>query len=365
MAYNSHHSASWSDGIAGNNSIDGSGSTDSIGWADIETSLDASSLSGSLYGSGSLARTADDTATTALDSLAHPGFGLVQAGVSPFRGLDPTGEFASLVKRNQDVLANLEPEAPAPLPEPKIGKASKVNSSLLNLLGNLGKREASVTVADAAKPVELKAEPESQAKVAIGLEIPVDTDVHQPGSEGKAKVRSAESVAEQVGIDNITVLERPAHAERRVAQFEPEVAPTAAEKLPEVSPIENPYKYVGDQHEAIKAKFDSGNVKYGRTTLLPDGRVVQVQTASDNTTLTETTGEQGANSMVVHDRYRRPVTEQRTDSDGTWSFSNLSYNDTNGIKPFCSEKLTVNSDGSVVKLRFSSMGQIESRQTFV
>lgn len=339
--FNSHHSTGWSDGNAGNNSIDASGGTDSIGWADIERSLDRSSLVGSNYGRGGSIARAD--AQTATESRPHSdGFGLVQVGVSPFRGLDPKGDLFS--SNYQEVKTNFLAES---LAEPKIGTTPKLNSSLLRVLGNLQNRGAATSGESSPK---LEA-PTPEAKFAIGLAISSDAEIHQPGRVARAVVRLPEA----------SVVEPSP-----VAEVAPEVQPVAEQPTetiavePEVNPIENPFKYVGDQHAAIKEKFDANNVKYGRTTLLPDGRVVEVQTASDNTTLTSTKGELGATSLVVHDRYRRPVSEQHTDSDGNWSFSNLSYNDSNGIKPFCSEKLTVNSDGSVVKMRFSTMGQVES-----
>ncbi len=346
MAYNSHHSAGYSDGLAGNNSIDASGNSETFSWADIEKSLDSSVLTGRAAPSTELASPAADASFTT-------GFGLVQAGTSPFRGLD--GDFFSnSAKRVQPT----DTSAPA-LAEPKIGTSHKLNPALVRTLGNLQRRESAgaveITSVQTLAPESTQA---PQAKLEIGLAIPPGADTpHQKGRVARAVVR-LEPAVEASPTERV---EAPtAVAERRIASLD--ATPPVAEERG--NPLENPYKYVGDQHAAIKEKFDGNNVKYGRTTLLPDGRVVQVQTASDNTTLTETKGEKGANSMVVHDRYRRPVTEQHTDSDGTWSFSNLTYNDSNGIKPFCSEKLTVNSDGSVVKLRFSTMGQIQSRETY-
>lgn len=360
MAFNSHHSATWSDGHAGNNSINASGDTNTISWADIEKSLDKSSLAGSNYGRGELARTSDAALSTTATVEAAPatgdkfafaggGFGLVQAGVSPFRGLDPNGEFFSNPnKRYQDVRSNFQTTETLAPAEPTIGTAPKLNSSLLRVIGNLGKRDGATPTGELSLPNRMESST-PEAKFAIGLAISTDdADVHQPGKVARAVVRLPEAAP------TAEPSEKPAPVEAKVE----------LPKEPEVNPIGNPFKYVGDQRAAILEKFDPNNVKYGRTTLLPDGRVVEVQTAQDNTTLTNTKGEHGANSMVVHDRYRRPVTEQHTDSDGTWSFSNLSYNDANGIKPFCSEKLTVNSDGSVVKMKYTSMGQIESKHTF-
>ncbi len=363
MAFNSHHSATWSDGHAGNNSINASSETDTISWADIEKSLDSSSLSGSNYGRGSLARSSDSTIATA-DATSPAagekfsfsgGFGLAQAGVSPFRGLDPNGEFFSNPAKRVQERSNLqvsESLTPA-LAEPTIGTAPKLNSSLLRVIGSMQKRDGATT-GEMSLPNKMESSA-PDAKFAIGLAISTDADVHQPGKVARAVVRLPEAAPE--AAPSVAVKERPVEAAQ---PKEVKVLP----QEPELNPIGNPFKYVGDQREAILHKFDPANIKYGRTTLLPDGRVVEVQTAQDNTTLTNTRGEHGANSMVVHDRYRRPVTEQHTDSDGTWSFSNLSYNDSKGIKPFCSEKLTVHSDGSVVKMRYSSMGQIESKHTF-
>jgi hypothetical protein len=362
MAYNSHHSAGYTDGLAGNNSIDASSET--FSWADIEKPLDSSSLTGSNYGRGSRARSETAPSTelaTPAQKLAEAsfatGFGLVQAGASPFRGLD--GDFFS------DSAKRIQPTDTAPaLAEPKIGTSHKLNPTLVRTLGNLQRRESAgaveITSVQTLTPESTQA---PQAKLEIGLAIPPGADTpHQKGRVARAVVRLEPAVeaAAAADVETQRVEATTAVAERRIANLD--ATPPVAEVRG--NPLENPYKYVGDQHAAIKEKFDGNNVKYGRTTLLPDGRVVQVQTASDNTTLTETKGEQGANSMVVHDRYRRPVTEQHTGSDGTWSFSNLTYNDSNGIKPFCSEKLTVNSDGSVVKLRFSTMGQIQSRETY-
>lgn len=307
MAFNSHHSASWSDGsfAANNSSIDASAQTDSISWADIQKALDATpSLSGTNYGKGAIAR-----------SEATPPAGA------------PDGNFLSV-----------------PSIESSVAAAPRLNSSLLRVIGNLQRRDggdASAPFPERGPTAELVSDSQ-QAAVDIGLAIAPGADVHQPGRVARAVVRLPES-------------ERP----QPPAAQKTEVV----EREPLLQPVDKPFQFVSDEHAAISMKFDSANVKYGRTTLLPDGRVVETQTAADNTTLTTTSGENGAKQVVTHDRYRRPTSEQDTRADGTWSFSKLAYDDSNGIKPFCSEKLTIHSDGSQVRLKFSNMGQIESKQT--
>jgi hypothetical protein len=229
----------------------------------------------------------------------------------------------------------------------------RLNSSLLRVIGNMQKQNADGAQRELPKALTNASET-PDAKLAIGLAIAPGAEVHDKALVARAKVRLEPSVRHDAE-PKADVAEGKLNAEETVqARIEQE----------ETRPLADPFRHVFEQHAKIAEKFDGSNCKYGRTTLLPDGRTVTSSTASDNTTLTKTTGENGANSMVVHDRYRRPTTEQETMPDGTWKFSELSYDDSKGIKPFCSQKITVNSDGTMELSRYNKIGQLASKQIF-
>jgi len=307
MAYTPNHSASWSEGITGTNSIETSGGhhTDTISWADIQP---------------------------------NQGFGLAQSGVSPFRDAGILDSF----QKSQPTSPEIGIGAQA---EPR-----RINSSLLKVISRLQRGDAGAA-APADRPLSAELPPAAdspEAKLSIGLAIAPGADVHDKGKVARAVVRLVD-------------LQAPEGAQE-TAQAAPEIQTRLEQE--ETRPIVDPYRHVADQTNEIKAKFDESNVKYGRTTLMPNGDTVLVQTAADNSTLTTTKSENGNTSQVVHDRYRRPITQQDTNADGTWSFSQLAYDDSRGIKPFCSEKLTVNHDGSMVRAKYTTMGQLESKQLF-
>jgi hypothetical protein len=397
MALNHNHSGSWSEvGFTGNNVDSSAGSnTDSLSWTDIQRSLDQRS-----GGSGSTFNTdagGTQTAGTMLrsgsefplissydaapvsnphgiqGSLPHmhgnefsnqqtEGFGLAQAGVSPFRGIDATmnGDFFNSARRSAEALtpSGFQPSdsvlSTAPVMEGPV-RQPRLNSSLLRVIGNLQKQNAEAAPREVPPGLQAGPAKSDEAKLAIGLAIAPGDEKHEPGSVARAKVRLEQEAA-------LARLE--ARKAERAPQLDQDDTVQAKLEQQETRPLADPFRHVFEQHAKINEKFDGSNCKYGRTTLLPDGRTVTSSTASDNTTLTKTTGESGFNSMVVHDRYRRPVTEQETRPDGTWSFSELSYDDSKGIKPFCAEKITVNSDGTMVLSKYSTMGQLESKQLF-
>lgn len=413
MAFNHHHSASWSEvGSTGTKPDSTAGlSTDTLSWTDIQKAPDyQSGLSSSNYGKKALARVSDSTsqqqplqqpgwrndATPAVvnspikfgniqESLPHmhgnesthyEGLGFA-AGVSPFRSIVP-GDFFSSAKTG-DTTARIAESAAARLGETSTrngdsaapifessarnSSSPRLNSSLLRVISNLQKQNAGGESAQvlerplAGKTIEsLNGTQSPDAKLAIGLALQPDAEVHDKASVARAKVRLDQEAAQ-------------ARIEARKAEFAPklneEEVQQAKLEQEETRPLADPFRHVFEQHAKIAEKFDGNNCKYGRTTLLPDGRTVTSSTASDNTTLSKTTSENGANSMVVQDRYRRPIVEQITNPDGSWAFSELSYDDSKGIKPFCAEKITVNSDGTMVRSRYSAMGQLESKQLFV
>lgn len=405
MAFNHHHSASWSEvGSTGTKPDSTAGlSTDTLSWTDIQKAPDyQSGISSSNYGKKALARVGDSNSQQ--QPLHHPGwrndatpavvnspikFGNIQeslphmhgnesthyeglgfaAGVSPFRSIVP-GDFFSSAKtgdttaRLGDTNARTDDSATPIFESPAPNSSSpRLNSSLLRVIGNLQKQNAGgegTQVSErpsAGKTIEvLNATRSPDAKLAIGLALQPDAEVHDKASVARAKVRLDQEAAQ-------------ARKEARKAELAPklneEEVQQAKLEQEETRPLADPFRHVFEQHAKIAEKFDGNNCKYGRTTLLPDGRTVTSSTASDNTTLSKTTSENGANSMVVQDRYRRPIVEQITNPDGSWAFSELSYDDSRGIKPFCAEKITVNSDGTMVRSRYSAMGQLESKQLFI
>ncbi|MBX3075352.1 hypothetical protein KF707_17520 [Candidatus Obscuribacterales bacterium] len=296
------------------------------------------------------------------------GLGLAPAGVSPFRGIVDQNDFFNsgrnksaelrstevLTGDNRREIAMDSSLAPQPVLEgPARVVLPRLNSSLLRVIGNMQKQNADGAQRELPKALT-NANETPDAKLAIGLAIAPGAEVHDKALVARAKVRLEPSVRHDAE-PKADVAEGKLNAEETVqARIEQE----------ETRPLADPFRHVFEQHAKIAEKFDGSNCKYGRTTLLPDGRTVTSSTASDNTTLTKTTGENGANSMVVHDRYRRPTTEQETMPDGTWKFSELSYDDSKGIKPFCSQKITVNSDGTMELSRYNKIGQLASKQIF-
>jgi hypothetical protein len=292
------------------------------------------------------------------------GFGLSQPGVSPFRSLCDDGDpsVTAPSHNHHDVLRRFETVVDEVATSRSSQSQLGVNSSLARLLGNLrraNRAQAQVTDASPAplpqpqkNPVNLAisgtlpivSPPVTEAKMSIGLSLAPDAEVRRPGQVARAVVRARAKV--KAAEPQISTLDRT------------EPPPT----LP--GPPADPFGFVADAHKEISLKYNGCNCKYGNTTLLPDGRVVEVKTAADNTSLSLTKGEAGANTMCVRDRYKRPILEQETKADGTWSFSRLTYDDTSGIKPFPLIKLTVYSDGTVSQFKFSKLGQIETRQVY-
>lgn len=405
--FNHNHSGSWPEvGLTGPNLDSTAGSsTESLSWTDIQRALDpasslnkldsASSLNAMNYGKGAFARSGADfpnnnydgktDATPAVPSLGiqesptrmhsndittqyGEGLGLAPTGVSPFRGIVDQNDFFNsgrnrsaelrstevLTGDNRREMAMDSSLAPQPVLEgPARVVLPRLNSSLLRVIGNMQKQNADGAQRELPKALTNASET-PDAKLAIGLAIAPGAEVHDKALVARAKVRLEPSVRHDTQ-PKADVAEGKLNAEATVqARIEQE----------ETRPLADPFRHVFEQHAKIAEKFDGSNCKYGRTTLLPDGRTVTSSTASDNTTLTKTTGENGANSMVVHDRYRRPTTEQETMPDGTWKFSELSYDDSKGIKPFCSQKITVNSDGTMELSRYNKIGQLASKQIF-
>jgi hypothetical protein len=413
MAFSNHnHSGSWPEiGLPGPNLQTTSGSaTESLSWTDIQRALDPASSPSQLdntssgpnainYGKGALARsqTADfppinsyDAKTDAtpavptsgiqgsptrmhsndLTTQYGEGLGLAPAGISPFRGIVDQNDFFNSGRNNSPELRNNEgfagdncheyssamesTLAPQPVLEgPARVVLPRLNSSLLRVIGNMQRQNADGAQRELPKALT-SASQTPDAKLAIGLAIAPGAEVHDKALVARAKVRLEPAVRTEPA-SQAEVTDGKLNAEETVqARIEQE----------ETRPLADPFRHVFEQHAKIAEKFDGSNCKYGRTTLLPDGRTVTSSTASDNTTLTRTTGENGANSMVVHDRYRRPTTEQETMPDGTWKFSELSYDDSKGIKPFCSQKVTVNSDGTMELSKYNKIGQLASKQVF-
>lgn len=393
MALNHDQSASWSDVAYTGNQIERSGNTDPISWADIEKALDPS-----------LGRKSEYSAVSQPDHLL----------CDPAQTSDEAEISSPIFNENlQEPNATESPRSP------------KLNTSLLRVLGNLTQKK---NTADAAHPereqLPAAVEPTIEAKSDIGLALKPGQEVHKPGQVARAIVRLQAAITSPIGLldlnpptrsefphaDSIGLTSdtsyqpsddllapspssgsRPRSAiERLAAQRRalpatvelPQPEPvTKVESKPSVSrkrisarptertttdprPLDDPFQYVSGQQQIFNEKYDVDNCKYGRTTHLPDGSVVKMHTASDNSTLKRTTGENGANSTCVHDPYGRLVIEQKTNELGEWEFSQLSYNDSKGVRPFPSQKLTIYSDGSMTKFKFSPMGHVESQDRY-
>ena len=336
-----------------------------------------------------------------LNSQFGEGLGLAPSGVSPFRGIVDqadflhTGKFKIQEVNSSDFHGTFDQGLTAqPVHEmPSRVVLPRANSSLLRLIGNMQKQNADGAQRELPKSIT-SANETADAKLAIGLAIAPGAEVHDKALVARAKVRLEQNnradIAPQADVpqmhfggaqadmpqmhfgtaqpaDNATAMKAASEAEAPAIndrKLNAEEIVQARIEQEETRPLADPFRHVFEQHAKIAEKFDGSNCKYGRTTLLPDGRTVTSSTASDNTTLTKTTGENGANSMVVHDRYRRPTTEQETMPDGTWKFSELSYDDSKGIKPFCSQKITVNSDGTMELSKYNKIGQLASKQIF-
>lgn len=414
-SFNHNHSGSWPEiGLSGKTLDSTAGlTTESLSWTDIQRALDpASGLNAMDYGKGALARSAAgadfpainsyDAKTDATPAVATPGIqgsptrmhsndlttqfgeglGLASSGVSPFRGIVDqsdflhTGRFKVQDVNSSEFASALDAGLAA---QPVLEGPSRVvlpraNSSLLRLIGNMQKQNADGAQRELPRALT-NTNDTPDAKLAIGLAIAPGAEVHDKALVARAKVRLEQSSAETAkseapqthfGAGQVTEAAPKADvAAPADGKLNAEETIQARIEQEETRPLADPFRHVFEQHAKIAEKFDGSNCKYGRTTLLPDGRTVTSSTASDNTTLTKTNGENGANSMVVHDRYRRPTIEQETMPDGTWKFSELSYDDSKGIKPFCSQKLTVNSDGTLEISKYNKIGQLASKQHFV
>ena len=227
------------------------------------------------------------------------------------------------------------PEAPA---------APRVNSALARIIGNLAmKGDANIQPVQQPPLRQLSPVATGSGKHAIGLTL----------------AEEEETISEETTDD---APEQPAmHQEISLATTD-QPAPTPYEAM--VVPVDAPFHYVSSNLRDINHKYDSTESRYSRT-LRPDGTAVEVQTAADFSSMTRTHNLDGSNLMVVHDKYRRPQFEQSTNADGTWSFSEIRYHDQNGrINPFPQEKLSVFSDGSMTRFRFSSMGLEQTRDNY-
>ncbi len=379
MALNHDHSANWSDVAYTGNKIDSSGNTEPISWADIEKALDPN-----------LGRRADEHVFSDPRQPADTGTSY------------PGG-----------------PSFSESLEEPSVKEQPpRLNTSLLRVLGNLTQKKDTTETGDRERLPAIE-EPIVEAKSDIGLALAPGQEIHKPGQVARAIVRLQAAIASPVGLldlappqhtdvvhaDSIGLASdlqfqpleallppatgpRPRSAIERLAaqrralpelpQPEPPVEVAQKPSAPrerisarpterrstEPRPLDDPFQYVSGQHKIFNEKYDVDNCKYGRTTHLPDGSTVKVHTAADNSTLKRTTGENGANSTCVHDPYGRLVIEQKTNELGEWEFSQLSYNDSKGVRPFPSQKLTIYSDGSMTKFKFSPMGHVESQDRY-
>lgn len=232
--------------------------------------------------------------------------------------------------------------------------ARVVNASLLKMIGNLAKDNAppkDPSIAsfphflqdpkftrggadDAQQSERREMQPRAsqpEAHHSIGLALKKGDEVRDASQLGRVKIRLAET--------------------RCVDQHE-QIPPR---------PID-PYPHVNKRHGEIQGKYQSLDCRLSRS-LRPDGTSMEVRTASDYSSLT--TIESGnSTSMVVHDRYRRPIFEHYTFEGGAWIFSEMNYADDGKIRPFPSEKLTVNSDGTVTSFFFSDMGHLKNRYDY-
>lgn len=230
----------------------------------------------------------------------------------------------------------------------------RVNSALVRIIGNLAKENKppkDPTIAsfphflqdpkfahgsaDDAPSSDSRTRPtraaQPEARHSIGLELKKGDEVRDASQLGRVKVRLSET--------------------RCVDQHE---------QMPP-RPID-PYRHVHKRHGEIQEKYQSLDCRLSKS-LRPDGTSMEVRTAADYSSLT--TIESGSTtSMVVHDRYRRPVFEHYTFEGGAWIFSELNYADDGKIRPFPSEKLSVNSDGTVTSYFFSDMGQLKNRYDY-
>jgi len=240
------------------------------------------------------------------------------------------------------------------VPAQQNSSARVVNSSLVRLLGNLTKDNAppkDPTIAsfphflqdpkfangganDATQNQNRQPQTHTnqpEARHSIGLELKKGDEVRDAGQLGRAKIRLTES--------------------RCVDQHE-QIPPR---------PID-PFRHVNQRHGEMQVKYQSLECRLSKS-LRPDGTFMEVRTAADYSTLT-TIESANSISMVVHDRYRRPVYEHYTAEGGAWIFSEMTYADDGKIHPFPAEKLTVNSDGTVTSFFFSDMGQLKNRYEY-
>ena len=236
--------------------------------------------------------------------------------------------------------------------------APRINSALARVIGNLATK-AEITKIDATpvapvleKAKHLKAVPNSTdaaARRSIGLEVAPEISASDIGLQVE---QPASDTAEDTPIQSRLETNEVAEESQPSEPFSPIEIPDA------------PFKFVTDSLESLRKTYEANDCRYSRT-LRPDDTIVEVQTAPDFSSMTTLTNTDGSNSLTVHDRYRRPQFEQKTHKDGTWSFSELRYDDGQGrINPFPAEKLTVFSDGAMSKFRFTSMGQVEVKDDF-
>jgi hypothetical protein len=234
---------------------------------------------------------------------------------------------------------------------PQIGERGRVNSSLIRIIGNLAKDD----------------EPVKDAKVASFPGFLVDPkfagDHHQPAKRTTAQATASQPAARRsIGLELASDDEvRDASQLGRVKVRLADVRCVDQHEVTADRPID-PFRHVNSRHGEIQTKYSALDCRLSKS-LRPDGTSMEVKTANDYSSVTTIESESGT-SMVVHDRYRRPVYEHYIFDGGVWTFSELTYSDDGKIRPFPSEKLTINSDGTVTSFSFSDMGQLKNRYDY-
>ncbi len=277
----------------------------------------------------------------------------------------PMPTVAEAPNRLPEVSTPAAAEAPNSLPEVSIPTATEAPNTLAELAPPLAV-EVRNTLAEVTSQAATEA-PSSLALDAVSTAVeetnvlPAEVGAPLQGIEGSSVLTEAAATHETAN-DTADQLELAEAAPTVTLEDATQsiVKPYTAIEVP----VDAPFQYVGNSLRDLNEKYDNNESRYSRT-LRPDGTAVEVQTAADFSAMTKTANLDGSNFMVVHDKYRRPLFEQSTNADGTWSFSEIRYHDQNGrINPFPQEKLSVYCDGSMTRFRFSSMGLEASKDNY-
>jgi len=161
---------------------------------------------------------------------------------------------------------------------------------------------------------------------------------------------------------------KPAGAPEPAPDKQPELPPTHQPETPATSgnPTGSPEAQESKQASEPARSLDlyqlfSKDCRVNHT-VLPDGTAKTVHTAADGSTRTQTRFDDGSEQDKLADRYGRPLRVHELNSDGSWTITELKYQDSKDrVSPFLSGKRVISSSGTITELQFDSHGRVSNR----